>query len=257
MIDPTQRFSARADAYARARPSYPRETIAILEREHGLSRNSVVADLGSGTGIFTALLLTSGATVHAVEPNADMRAEAERTLGGRAGFVSVAGTAEATTLAPSSVDLVTAAQAFHWFDLPRFRVELSRILRPGGRAALVWNDRDLDGTPFLREYESILRAHCPRYAELQGKSDTPAKFDEVFGAGLWSRHVAPNEQRLDRGDLVLRVMSASYAPAAGSPEAKSLATSLEAAFDRSAEDLPEGRVVRIPYTTVVIGGQRA
>lgn len=139
MTDPTARFSNRARAYARARPSYPEETLAILRAHHGLvvspaAGPSVVADVGAGTGIFTRLLLDAGARVFAVEPNADMRAEAERALFGPsyAGrFTSVDGRAEATTLEPASVDLVVAAQAFHWFDVEAARLEHARILRPG------------------------------------------------------------------------------------------------------------------------------
>src|SRR5688572_11749971 len=113
--DPTGRFTHRADAYVKSRPSYPAGLFDVLRDECGLGPSSVVADLGSGTGIFTRLLLERGATVHAVEPNDDMRGEAERTLASEPRFHSVKGTAEATTLAAGSIHLVTAAQAFHWF----------------------------------------------------------------------------------------------------------------------------------------------
>ena len=250
-MDPTQRFSARADVYAQARPGYPTEVLDILRMHHGLREGAAVADLGAGTGIFTRLLLESGATVHAVEPNDDMRAEAERTLGGEPRFASVAGRAEATTLEDASVDLVTAAQAFHWFDLEPTRREIARILRPEGHAAFVWNDRDLGGTPFLCEYEDVLRQHCPGYLELQGKSDATEKLDAVFGPGGWSRHTAPNAQQLDRVGLVRRVMSASYAPPPETTERQALVAALEEAFDRHAENA----IVTLSYTTVVIGGR--
>jgi SAM-dependent methyltransferase len=248
-MDPAKRFSARADAYAQARPSYPREALDILRTHFGLGPTTVVADLGSGTGIFTRLLLESGALVHAVEPNAEMRREAERTLANFPRFRSFSGRAEETMLPASSMDLVTAAQAFHWFDLARFEVELRRVLRPNGRAVLVWNDRDTEGTPFLGEYETILVEHCPGYRELQGKADTFDKFDQLFGSGGWTRHIAKNDQHLHRDGLIMRVMSASYAPAAG-PAHDALATALRAAFDRHAAK----GVVRIAYTTVIIGG---
>lgn len=244
------RFSARAEAYASARPSYPIETLTILREQHGLAAEGVVADVGSGTGIFTRLLLTTGTFVYAVEPNEDMRKEAERETGAHARFRSVPATAESTTLDDASVDLVTAAQAFHWFDLEAFNRELRRILRPGGHCALLWNDRDLDGTPLLREYESILVELCPGYGELQGKSDTPLKFDRIFGAGKWTRHAVSNEQRLNRELLVARVRSSSYAPAEGSAENTQLVAALHDVFDRYAES---GEVV-LRYTTVIIGG---
>jgi SAM-dependent methyltransferase len=247
-MDPTTRFSDRAEVYAQARPSYPQGVLDVL----GLNdlRQTTIADLGSGTGIFTRLLLESGATVFAVEPNAEMRAEAERSLGGELRFRSVDGRAEATTLSSASVDLVTAAQAFHWFDLEPTRREIVRILRPAGRAALIWNDRDVGTTPFLRAFEAILLEHCPRYGELQGKSDTPARFDAFFGAGRWSRHTLPNEQHLDRIGLVQRVMSSSYAPLEGTPGHEAIVSALEETFERHMRD----GVVTIGYTTAVIVG---
>lgn len=248
--DPTARFTGRSGAYEKTRPSYPAETLDVLRTHAGLGHESVVADLGSGTGIFTRLLLSSGATVWAVEPNDEMRRAAEAELGEEQRFHSVEGRAEATTLPDASVDLVTAAQAFHWFDADAASAEMRRILRGpprGGFVALVWNDRDLAGTPFLREYEALLVAHCPEYRALQGKSDTPAKFDALFGRGRWTRHVAKNAQRLDREGLVLRVRSASYAPA----DDAALARALEALFDRHAKD----GAIEIPYTTAIIVGR--
>ncbi len=133
--EPTQRFTHRVEDYIRARPSYPAAALDVLAEACGLGPDSAVADIGAGTGIFTELLLAHAGTVYAVEPNDAMRAAAETHLAHRPGFVSVAGTAEATGLAAGSVDLVTAAQAFHWFDPDRTRAEWQRILRPGAAAS--------------------------------------------------------------------------------------------------------------------------
>jgi SAM-dependent methyltransferase len=249
-MDPTTRFSARAESYAQARPSYPHAVLEVLDLVR-LKEPTVIADLGSGTGIFSRLLLESRAVVHAVEPNAEMRLLAERDLGHQPRFHSVAGRSEATTLDSTSIDLVTAAQAFHWFDLEPTRREVVRILRPEGRVALVWNDRDVGTTPFLRDFEAILLEHCPQYSELQGKSDTPEKFDAFFGTGRWARSTVANEQQLDRAGLVLRVMSSSYAPLEGSPGHEALVASLEAVFDRHARD----GIVTLGYTTAIIVGR--
>lgn len=254
VIDPAARFTDRVADYTRARPSYPRDVLAVLRADCGLGESSVVADLGSGTGIFTRLLLESGATVHAVEPNDEMRAVAERDLGPIARFHSVRGRAEATTLPAASVDLATAAQAFHWFEPVATKRELARILRPGGFVALVWNDRDTRATAFLRELEALLVAHCPKYPELQGKADAIAGFDALFGAGRWSRKQLPSDQRLDRDGLVARVMSASYAPKAGTPEEEAITADLRALFDRHAG---AESTVRIVYATVVVWGRLA
>jgi SAM-dependent methyltransferase len=257
-VDPTARFSGRAADYVKTRPSYPSGVLAILREICGLDADRVVADLGSGTGIFTALLLETGATVHAVEPNADMRAAAEAMLGNEPGFRSVSGPAEATTLPDASIDLVTAAQAFHWFDVERARAEMKRILRPTtspGRpsVALVWNDRDLDATPFLRDYEALLVARCPKYRELQGKANSVDKFDALLGKGAWTRHVVPNEQRLDREGLVGRLLSSSYSPREGDPGHGETFAELRALFDRHAE----GGEVAMLYETVMILGEPA
>jgi SAM-dependent methyltransferase len=254
-VDPTTRFSGRAADYVKARPSYPGGVLTILRESCGLDAAFAVADLGSGTGIFTALLLESGATVHAVEPNADMRAAAEAALGKEHGFRSVAGRAEATTLPDGSVDLVTAAQAFHWFDVEGARTEMRRILRspatsPRASVALVWNDRDLWATPFLRAYEALLVARCPKYRELQGKADTVDKFDALLGKGAWSRRAVPNAQRLDREGLVGRLRSSSYAPRPGDPSYEETFAELGDLFDRHAE---RGAVAMV-YETVVITG---
>ena len=156
MNDPTRRFSDRVDNYVRYRPSYPTAVLETLRSECDLSVATVVADIGSGTGILTRLFLENGNRVYGVEPNAEMRGAAEKLLRDFPGFESVAGTAEETGLAANSIDLVVAAQAFHWFDPDRAGMEFQRILRPGGWVALVWNERLVGASPFLREYEELL-----------------------------------------------------------------------------------------------------
>lgn len=210
-----------------------------------------MVDLGSGTGIFTRLLLDYGASVLAVEPNADMRAEAERALAGYKGFLSIDGRAEATTLNLAPADLVVAAQAFHWFDVAAARAEHARIAKSHAHAAFIWNDRDTSGNEFLARYDEILTKYCSGYARLQGHADTPEKFDAYFGKGKWTRHTAPNSQSLDRTLLVARVMSSSYAPALDSAEYTAMVAALGEAFDRHAEN----GAVTIPYRTIVIGGR--
>src|SRR5688572_26148695 len=152
--DPKERFSSRVDAYVAARPRYPQQVIDHLTAEIGLRPDWHIVDLGSGTGISCELFLQNGNTVTGIEPNAAMRAAAEESLRVFAKFRSVDASAESTTLPAGCADLVVAAQAFHWFDIPAARRETLRILRPapaagGGWALLMWNDRKLHGTPFL------------------------------------------------------------------------------------------------------------
>jgi ubiquinone/menaquinone biosynthesis C-methylase UbiE len=140
MPDPTQRFSSRVENYVKYRPGYPPAILDLLRDKCGLTSASTVADIGSGTGILTGLLLKSGARVFGVEPNPDMRAAGERLLAGQANFTSLAGTAEATTLPAQSVGIITAGQAFHWFDREPTRREFQRILQPGGSSSKPTNN---------------------------------------------------------------------------------------------------------------------
>lgn len=236
--DATTRFSSRVGDYVRFRPSYPANVVELLD-----VRGRDVADLGSGTGILTRLLLETGgaARVYAVEPNADMRAAAESALQGVGGFVSVDGTAEATTLPDAGVDLVTAAQAFHWFDVPRARAEALRILRPDGRAALVWNDRRTSSTPFLVAYEALLRRFGTDYAEVRHKNLGDDIVGSFFGGRDHMQHTTfANAQHFDFDGLAGRLLSSSYAPQAGHPSHAPMMNELRAVFDRYAG--PDGRV---------------
>lgn len=157
--DATDRFSNRVADYVRARPGYPSAVIDALRDRAGLNGATVVADVGAGTGIFARQLLDEAeCEVIGVEPNEAMRIAMIAAIGPRDRFRAVAGTAEATTLDEGSVDLVTAAQAFHWFDRAAFRRECTRILRPGGRVAILFNDRLTDGSPFLVGYERLLES---------------------------------------------------------------------------------------------------
>jgi SAM-dependent methyltransferase len=194
--DGTTRFSGRVQNYVRYRPGYPPAVLDVLRAETGLAPAHVVADVGSGTGISARLFLDAGHAVHAVEPNADMRAAAEALLGDDARFRSVDGTAEATTLPDASVDYVVAAQAFHWFDPPAVRREWRRILRPGGWMVLLWNARKTDTTPFLRGYEVLLHAHGTDYASVNHENITPETIGAVLGPGF-GRRIVPSEQVFD------------------------------------------------------------
>jgi len=243
---PETRFSNRVENYVRYRPGYPPEVLELLCREAGLTEASLVADVGSGTGISTDLLLKSGAVVYAVEPNLEMRQAAERLLTGHRGFRSVAGSAQATTLPGSSVDLTTAAQAFHWFNQPGTRAEFSRILKPGGRLALIWNERRMDSTPFLRAYEKLLLNYATDYAAVRHEN-TGAEALAGFFIGPCLTHSFYNEQRLDYESLKGRLLSSSCAPAEGQPGHESMIAELRRIFELCQEN---GTVV-IEYDTKV------
>lgn len=212
-LRPTERFSARVDNYVKYRPGYPLAVVDLLAHECGLTPRHVVADIGSGTGLLARLFLESGNRVIGVEPNAQMRAAGDRLLAGYTGFRSVLGRAEATTLGDASIDVVTAGQAFHWFDRRAARQEFVRILRPGGWVVLVWNSRQTDTTPFLAAYERLLRAYATDYAAVDHTNTGFAELQEVFGAGL-RMSCFENQQVFDYAGVEGRLLSSSYAPLA-------------------------------------------
>src|SRR4026208_981769 len=139
--DPTKRFSKRVENYIQYRPKYPPAVFDFLRNELNLAPSSIIADVGSGTGISSEMFLRNGNTVFGIEPNSEMREAGERNLSQFASFKSIYGTAEATTLEDHSVDFVIAGQAFHWFDRARSRAEFFRILKKNGWVVLIWNDR--------------------------------------------------------------------------------------------------------------------
>jgi SAM-dependent methyltransferase len=207
----TSRFSDRVENYVRYRPVYPVEALRSLRNECGLSPSHVIADIASGTGIWTRMLLENGNLVFGIEPNAEMRAAGERLLAGYPAFTSVAGTAEATTLPAASVDFVTAAQAAHWFDRAGSRREFARILKPGGWLVLLWNERLTDSTPFLREYEQLLLTYGTDYTDVRHENTTEL-LGEFFDSEPFQERTFANRQEFDYGGLEGRLLSSSYAP---------------------------------------------
>lgn len=248
---PESRFSDRVANYVRFRPGYPAEVLEILRRETGLGPESVVGDIGSGTGISSAMLLQSGCTLYAVEPNADMRGAAEQMLSGEVRFYSVTGSAEATTLPEASLDLVTAAQAFHWFKPEPTRVEFTRILKPDGWVALVWNVRKVDGTPFLHAYENLLLDCGTDYSQVRHENIGLEQLGGFFKGGAYTTFVVPHAQQFDFEGLKGRLLSSSYAPAPGHPRHEAMLTELEEIFEKT----NNGGSVAFEYDTQVFIGK--
>jgi SAM-dependent methyltransferase len=252
-MDPTCRFSNRVSDYMKYRPGYPSALLGLLTRECGLTPFSLVADIGSGTGKLTELFLSNGNTVFAVEPNREMRAAAEELLGGTPGFRSVEGRAEETGLGDLSVDMISAGQAFHWFDRDRSAAELRRILRPQGYAVLVWNDRERSGSPFLLAYEEFLRAFSTDYGEVSARGALTSEALGGFFKGPYGKAEFPNAKDVDFQGLLGRYLSASYALTRDHPAFPVARERLEGIF-RSHE---EKGLVRFSYVTRVYYGRFA
>lgn len=249
--DPTGRFSNRVEDYIRYRPNYPRALVTLLEDECGMTDASVIADVGSGTGILSELFLRNGNRVYGVEPNREMREAGERLLSAYENFVSVEGRAEGTTLEDASVDFVTAGQAFHWFDPAAARREFVRVLKDGGWAVLVWNSRRTEGTPLLAEYERLLLEYGTDYKEVSSKWAEAESIAALFGPSKFRETMFDNEQVVDFDGLKGRLTSASYAPVPGHPNHEPMMRELAAIFERHQRD---GRV-RIVYDTKVFYGR--
>jgi SAM-dependent methyltransferase len=229
----TSRFSDRVENYVRYRPGYPADVICALKAECALSREHVVADLASGTGIWTRMLLENGNYVFGVEPNAEMRNAGERLLASFPNFTSIAGTAEATTLSDHSVDFVTAAQAAHWFDRSRARHEFVRILNPGGWLVLLWNERLTDSTEFLREYEHLLLTYGTDYKEVRHERTTES-INEFFDPNLYQERVFEVRQEFDYTGVEGRLLSSSYAPGPDHPQHAPMLRELRHIFEACA-----------------------
>lgn len=243
-------FSSKVADYAASRPDYPLALSESLGEMGALPPSASVADIGAGTGLLTAQLLARGHTVTAVEPSDGMRAACDARLAAQPRYRSVAGTAEATTLADASVDLVTAAQAFHWFALDAARREFLRILRPAGQVALIWNDR-LEADPLHQAMDEVFARFggAKRGALLahEDRTDVP----RFFGAAAPRQSEWPHAHRLDRAGLHALALSRSYMPARDSEAGREALHALDAVFERFAE----AGAVTVRYRTVAIVGR--
>ena len=251
MSDSTTRFSDRVTDYVATRPGYPPAVLDILRAEVKLTPVSKVADIGSGTGLSTEMFLKNGNTVYGVEPNRDMRMAAESQLTPYPNFHSVAGSAEASTLPDTSVDLIVAGQAFHWFDTPKARTEFQRILRPFGHVVLMWNTRRLDSSPFLRRYEQLLQTFGTDYREVVHTNIDQAKLAAFFGPNGFRSFKLNNMQLFDREGLRGRTRSSSFTPLPGHPNFAPMMAELDRLFDA----YNENGLVRFEYDTELYLGQ--
>jgi len=250
MLDSTQRFSSRVENYVKYRPGYPKAILALLRRDCGLTPASVIADIGSGTGLTSRLFLANGNRVYGVEPNPEMREAGERLLAKHPRFTSVAATAEVTTLPDASADFVVAGQAFHWFDVPSARTEFTRILKSDGWVVLMWNERHTSDTLFLRNFERILKAYCPDYAEVDHRRVDARALHKFFGRQGFRFAHFDNAQQFDFEGVRGRLLSSSYAPEPGHPNHEPMLTELRRVFDA----YQSGGHVTFAYDTSVYYG---
>ncbi|MES9683018.1 class I SAM-dependent methyltransferase [Gottfriedia acidiceleris] len=240
-----ENFSGKADRYSKFRPSYSNEYINYLLSENHLSKGSVIADIGSGTGILTKLLLEKKLTVFAIEPNDDMRGIAEKTLKEYDQYKSINATAENTSLKNNSVDLITVAQAFHWFDKEKFRLECKRILKENAKVSLVWDSKDVL-SPLMIELQEICKETCPKFKGFSGGiENTPDVTNQFFKNGIYETMVYRNDLEMDLEGFLGRNLSSSFSPLSGEKEFEPYRTALTNLFNKYGLN---GKIV-YPYIT--------
>lgn len=211
MLDPTKRFSNRVENYLKYRPTYPSGIVPLLRSECGLTPESSIADVGSGTGLLTELFLRNGNPVFGVEPNPEMRGAGERVLAKYPKFSSVNGTAEVTTLPDHSVDFVVVAQAFHWFDREESRAEFVRILKPGGWVVLAWNGFRVESGPLMAAYQELVIRYGTDYSEVRLEVEG-CDVESFYAPGTCRRARFEFKQDFDHEGLKGRLLSSSYVP---------------------------------------------
>lgn len=248
MMDPTGRFSSRVENYIKYRPKYPPVIIDLLKEECQLTDSSIIADVGSGTGLLTELFLKNGNCVYGLEPNREMREAGERLLKSYARFTSVASRAESSTLADESVDFVTSGRAFQWFDHEEALREFSRILRPQGWVVIVWIKRRASATPFLAAYERLLLTQAIDYQAMKRKRD---ELERLLGLGGLKVKTLEHEETFDYDRLKGQLLSYSISPEAGQENFNSMLDELSAIF----QDHQENGNVTFEYDTTIYYGQ--
>ena len=234
-MDASEIFEGYAKDYTAGRPDYAFELIDCMYGKGGISKVSAVADIGSGTGKFARHLIERGSEVYCVEPSSDMRKTAEKELSGYPNFHSVKGDAEHSNLGDGSVDFVTTAQAFHWFDVELFRAECKRILRPGGKVFLIWNMRG-ETDALNKEMHEIYEKYCPDFRGFNGgikKDDERIKRFFVNGYEYVS---FDHPLCLDRETFIARSLSGSYSLQAGDKDFDGYMRAIEGVFEKNETD---------------------
>jgi SAM-dependent methyltransferase len=244
------RFSDRVENYVKYRPHYPKEIINFLKENCDLNEKSIIADIGSGTGISSELFLENGNSVFAVEPNYEMRNAAEKILSKYSNFISISGTAENTSLQSDSVDFIIAGQAFHWFDTEICKTEFKRILKKDGFVILLWNSR-ISKEGFMNEYEDLLIKFGTDYIAVNHENISDKDIEKFYFPEYFNKKIMMNFQELDYEGLKGRLLSSSYVPNEKSPEFPEMLKTLEKIFKNNSVS----GTVKMEYETIVYTGK--
>ena len=246
----TTRFSNRVEDYVKYRPGYPEEIVKFLHDVYGLTQDKLIADIGAGTGISTALFLKKGYRVIAVEPNVEMREKAIELLDSYNGFIPKNGTAEHTGIDSNSIGAIIAGQAFHWFDTVKTRIEFKRILKPDGIVALIWNERKTTSA-FEQEYDELIIKHGNDYVKVDHRNIDTEHIAAFFNPEPVHLETFANKQVFDFEGLKGRLLSSSYMPARDEEGYQPMINDLQALFNKFQQD----GVIVINYDTKVYSGK--
>ena len=246
----TDRFTDKVENYVKYRPSYPVEAISWIVTKCNQPHKEIFADIGSGTGIFTKLLLDNVGKVYGVEPNEKMRKSAEEELKIFDNFTSVCGTAENTGLNDNSIDYISVAQAFHWFDFDKTMSEFKRILKPNGKVFLIWNLRKRD-TEFLDMYEKTLYEVSVDYRLVSTENRVDEKIIKNFIPVELEINSFKHQQKFDWNGFLGRHFSSSYAPKEETRESEILLEKMYDLFNSCAVD----NLIDFNYETKVYSGK--
>ena len=243
-MDPKLRFSSRVENYIKYRPRYPQEIIEFLIKKKILKKDFVIADIGSGTGILSNLFLENGNIVYGVEPNKDMRTAAENFLKNYPNFISIDGSAEDTGLKDKTIDMITAGQAFHWFNIVKTKEEFRRILKQAGWVVLIWNNRKRNSPGFPGDYEQLILKYGKDYKQIKSRATNIDKFFK------YQKVVFPNHQDVNIEEFKGRINSTSYIPLKNEPIYKKMIIEFEKLFNK----YQENEILRIEYDTEIYYG---
>lgn len=251
MLEPTARFTNKVDDYTKARPSYPEEIVPLLTCKYGLTSQSVIADMGSGTGLFTEVFLKHGNPVYGVEPNDAMRQAGEHYLKKYTNFISVNASAEHTSLASACCDFVVAGQAFHWFNPVLAKVEFQRVLKPNGWVILAWNVFSSSDAPLAVAYEKLFYDFGIQYQGAGYKNANKENLLGFLGPDTFCMESIPNPKSLDFSAFQSRVFSSSFSPSPGQPQYPLMQQAIGQVF----EQFENNGVIILPYQTNLYLGQ--
>lgn len=246
-----ERYSSKTDDYAKYRPNFPNEIVEFLYSNDFINSNSIIADIGSGTGRFTRLLLEKGNKVYGVERNDEMRAKAEQLLSQYSNFISIRGSAEETVLTDNTIDLITAAQAFHWFNKEKCLSEFKRIIKKNGKVLILWDDFLTNYNNFSIEYGKVLNKYrIVELGQMEKRFTRTEMISDFFRNNKYETLSFTHEIYQNFNSIKGGALSASFTPKPDEVNYKPFLLELQEVFEKFQS---EGKVLTAFQTICYLG----